>query len=866
MIGKKILHYQITAKLGQGGMGVVYRARDTKLDREVAIKFLPRHVAADDVERKRFEIEARAAAALNHPNIATVHAIEEADDEIFIVMELIEGKELREAIEEENYNPSVALNYAIQIAKGLQAAHDKGIVHRDIKSTNIMVTKDNQIKVMDFGLARLEGSAQITRVGTTLGTVAYMSPEQIQGGEVDNRSDIWSFGVLLYELITKKMPFKGAYEQVVFYSIVNEEPTPIECPDADIPDGWEAIIMKCLEKTPDNRYQNVGEILNDLQLMASGDSSFALPLNGHSKTVGLKAQRFNSKHIKLGASIFAGIVFLMLLGNQLMNWLPFESVPERQHLMVLPIHNLGGDAQNQAFCDGLVETLTSKLTQLEQFHKTLWVVPSSEVRRLTIQSASEACKAFGVNLVVAGSFQKLGQKYRLTMNLIDAEDLRQLNSIIMDIPVDRIALLQDQSISRLLEMLNLELNPYAYQVLQAGATKVPGAYELYVKGIGYLQRYEDVKKLDTAIDYFQKAVDLDKKYALAYAGLGEAYWRKYLADRNIEWIKLAEKYSRWAYDLDSSLPEVNNAMGYIKLGTGKYAEAEAAYLKTLDIDPTNASAYRGLAKAYEAQNQLEKAEATFIRAIDLKPDYWGGYNDLGVFYYRYSRYKEAAEQFKQVINLIPDNDRGYNNLGGIYYMMREWDKAREMYERSLALRKTFRTYSNLGTLYYIQGDFEKAIEMYKACLEINDKDYRTWGSLANAYYWAPGKRELAEPTFLKAINMTEDALKINPKDADLMSELAGYYSMLGEKGKAKAVELAEKAISISPDVTEIQFRVAVVYEQIGDRDKALFWMKKALESGYSLGDIENQPDLKAMMKDQRFQKIKESVVNNLEKI
>ena len=863
MIGKKILHYQITAKLGQGGMGVVYCARDTKLERDVAIKFLPRHVASDEVERKRFEIEARAAAALNHPNIATVHAIEEVDGEIFIVMELIEGKELREIIQQKNYNPNKALDYAIQIAKGLQTAHNKKIVHRDIKSSNIMVTKEDQIKVIDFGLARFEGSSQITGVGTTLGTVAYMSPEQIQGGEVDHRSDIWSYGILLYELFTQKMPFNGAYEQVVFYSIVNEEPIPLEYPETDIPVGLDAIIMRCLEKDPDKRYQSAGEILNDMQMLGIGDFSFTLPLTERLKTVVLKSKKFNGSHVKRGAAILASIIFLVLLGYQLFKWLPFENVPERQHLMVLPIHNLGGDPQNEALCVGLVETLTSKLTQLEQFHKTLWVVPSSEVRRLTIQSASEASKAFGVNLVVAGSFQRLGGKYRLTMNLIDAKDLRQLNSIIMDIPEDRIELLQDQTIKRLLEMLNLELNPYAHQVLQAGVTNVPGAYELYTKGVGSLQRYEDIHKINTAIDYFLKAVELDKKYALSYAGLSEAYWRKYQADRNIEWIKEAEKYSSWAYDLDSSLPEVNNAMGNLKIGTGKYSEAELAYLKTLEIYPTNASAYRGLAKAYELQNQIKKAEATYIHAIDLKPDYWGGYNDLGVFYYRYSRYDDAIEQFKHVISLIPDNDRGYNNLGGIYYMMREWDKAREMFERSLTLNKTFRTYSNLGTLYYIQGKFDEAIDMYKACLDINDKDYRSWGSLANAYYWAQGKRELAEPIFMKAIKMTETALTVNPKDAELMSELAGYYSMLGNKGTEKAIELAEKAIAISPEITEIQFRVACVYEQIGNRDKSLFWIEKAMSSGYSLADIENQPDLKGLLKDRQFQKIKESIVNKL---
>ncbi|MCG8606763.1 serine/threonine protein kinase, partial [bacterium] len=227
MIGKTILHYKILEKLGEGGMGVVYKAEDTKLKRDVAIKFLPRQIAASDEERERFKIEAQAAAALNHSNIATIHAIEQHDEEMFIVMEYIEGQELKDVVGAYRDTPlptDDVLDYATQIASGLQAAHKKGVIHRDIKSSNIMITEEGQVKIMDFGLAKIRGGAGVTKVGTTLGTASYMSPEQARGEDADHHTDIWAFGVVLYEMLTGQLPFPGDYEQAVIYSILNEDP------------------------------------------------------------------------------------------------------------------------------------------------------------------------------------------------------------------------------------------------------------------------------------------------------------------------------------------------------------------------------------------------------------------------------------------------------------------------------------------------------------------------------------------------------------------------------------------------------------------------------------------------------------------
>ncbi len=330
MIGKTILHYKILAKLGEGGMGVVYLAEDTRLERKVAIKFLPRHIAASEEERRRFEIEAKAAAALNHPNIATIHAIEEIDDEMFIVMEYIDGKELRDVLGAAGpIAPTDAINIASQIADGLQAAHEKDIIHRDIKSSNIMITERGQAKIMDFGLAKVHGGSQVTKAGTTLGTIAYMSPEQTQGDEVDQQADIWSFGVVLYEMLTGKLPFKGEYDQAIIYSVINEEPEAPRQLNSDVSPELERIVLKTLAKEKASRYQSISEVKVDLQTLRENRFSPAQPVSG---------KRFLKRPAVLIPALLL-ILALGALGFWLINrsakasWAREEAIPEMMRLI-----------------------------------------------------------------------------------------------------------------------------------------------------------------------------------------------------------------------------------------------------------------------------------------------------------------------------------------------------------------------------------------------------------------------------------------------------------------------------------------------------------------------------------------------------
>ena len=659
-------------------------------------------------------------------------------------------------------------------------------------------------------------------------------------------------------MLSGSLPFTGDYEQAIIYSILNEEPTVLK----SLPKELENILNKVLQKNPQDRYQNISEILDDLKRMLEVPQR--TPSSTRSKSELKYRKIVSSSKIKKTALITGAAIVLLLLilfltpaGRVAKNIVNIDTIPSEQHLIILPLTNIGGEISQQAFCDGLVETMSSKLSQMEQYHGSLWVVPMSEVLRNKISSPGDAHKYFGVNLAVTGSLQLIDQLFRLTLNLVDARNLRQLNSAIIDVKAAEVSNLQDVSVTKLLEMLSLELNPEAKEIIGAGDTDIPEAYEYYLKGRGNLVRFEISENLDAAIDWFTKAINEDSLYALAFTGLGEAYWRKYLSLKDTRLVEKAVEYSEKSFKLNAELAQVNITLGMIHDGTGYYEDAVEDFNRALNIDPTNADAYRGLAKAYESLERTDEAEQIYKRSIILKSDYWAGYDALGLFYYRHARYEEAAEQFREIIKLTPDNHRGYNNLGSMYYLLELWSEARETFEQALAIKKTYRVCSNLGTLFYIEGNYSEAASMYEMALEINDRSYQTWGNLAAAYNLVSGKQIKAKEKYWRAIGMAEEERKINPRDADVISRLAGYYATIGER--EKALENVKESLNLDENNVRVMYRTGTTYELLGEREKALHWIRKTLENGYSRSEIENQPEMKDFVADPRYKKFAEEL-------
>ncbi len=873
LTGKTIKHYRIIEKLGQGGMGVVYKAEDLLLKRIVALKFLPPHITASETELSRFKQEAQAAAALNHPNITQIYAIEETDESMFIAMEYLEGKELKDIIEMRNehlqkqtsiiFTIEEVTKYAAQIAEGLKAAHKKGITHRDIKSSNIMITEEGTVKILDFGLAKMGEGINLTKEGTTLGTVSYMSPEQILGNEADEKSDIWAFGVVLYEMISGHLPFTGAYEQSIAYAIVNDEPALLSLIKG-CPVYLEKIVDKCLQKDLKKRYQNFSDILINLNDKSVAVANLSNLETNKQLRIPLLINFKRSKNLLIGSGIIIVllVVLLFTIGRPLLeSKIESNNVIQEPHLAVLPISDIEGSASNQAFCNGLTEILTSKLTQLQQFHNSLWVIPVSEILKNNIKSPGEANKFFGVNLTVTGSLLQLDNVFRLTLNLIDAKNLRQLNSFVIDVNEKNLIILQNKSVITLLKMINLQLNPKLSGMLETGETNVPEAYEYYIQGRGYLQKKNSLNKVESAINAFMIAIDRDSLYAIAHAGLAQAYWEKYQLVKKNEWAEKAVTEAEYAYKLNSKAAYINIVLGNIHEGTGKYDKAVADFNRALDIDPVSYEAYQGLAKAYEDKGLISDAESTYKRAIEMQPSNWIGYHSLGIFYSNHSKYSDAISQFKKEIDLNPQNYLGLNALGAMYYYTNKLEDASDMFEKAFSIKKSYYIASNLGTLYYIQGKYAEAARNYEKAVELNDNDYQIWGNLGAAYYWAPGERDKADSAYWHAIRLGELAKKVNPNDQQLITLLAGYYSMVGSK--QKALEDVRKSLKMAPNDAENMFRAGATYEQLGEREKAIEWIIKSIKNGYSRSDIESQPDLKKLITDKLYKK-EVSEINNKE--
>jgi serine/threonine-protein kinase len=846
MIGQTISHYRIVEKLGEGGMGVVYKAQDTKLLRSVALKFLAPEMTRDQDAKKRFIQEAQAASALDHPNIAVVHAIDETNDgRSFICMAYYEGQTLKDKITSGPLSIREAVHIAVQIANGLQRAHESGIVHRDIKPGNIMITPRGEVKIVDFGLAKLAAQTRPTRTGPTAGTAAYMSPEQVLGSEADNRSDLFSLGVLLYEAATGKRPFVGEHEPALFYSIANADPAPPSTVRSDMPQELERIILRLLEKDPNKRYQSAAEVRADLKQFL-GEAPTPRPVI----RVPVVFRGRLSLPIVIGSAVLI-VAAVLFASGALQKWFGGSALPEQKHIVVLPFTNIGGDSSKKALCDGLFERITSGLAQLHALRRDLWVVAPSEARKFT--TVGDAYRGLGITIAVVGSFQWTPNYVQVTVNLVDAKSSLVIDSEIIDSPPDITSQLESKVVSSIAGMMGIKLRSADLGGLAAGNSKDEKAYELYVQARGYLQEYTRSGRLDVAINLFQRATRVDPSYALAYAGLGEAYWRRYETTKDHQWVDSAVSACTRAVKLNDQLAPIYVTLGMVYRGTGKYADAIQAFQRVLAIDSLNADAYRELGDAYGGEGDTALAVAAYKKAIDLRPSDWSGYNYLGRFYYRSERNEDAIEAWKKVIELTPHNRTGYTNLGAAYYRLKRWREAIEQFERSIQIdTNNYAAYSNLGTAYYYDGLFDRAARAYEKALQINPKDYRVWGHLAAAYH-AMGSNRLAQESYEKAASMAEEERRINPRDPTPLYHLAGYYADLGKETEARS--LLHQAVLLAPNDVNTLGRVGLVNEQLGQREQALKWLALALKKGYSTTDIDYDPEMRSLRKDPRYQQL-----------
>lgn len=852
LIGQRVSNYQIVEKLGAGGMGVVYKALDLHLDRPVALKFLLSEMTGAR-ENARFLREARAASTLDHANIGTVHSVEETgDNRPFIVMAYYAGETLLQRLARGSLLTAQAIDVSIQIARGLAHAHSKRIIHRDIKPSNIILTAERVVKIVDFGVAKVEGGVDLTRTGAVMGTAAYMSPEQARGAEADARTDIWSLGVVLYEMLTAAKPFRGQTQESTLYNIVHEPPVPITGAPAELED----MIFKCLAKEPSERYQSATELLAALERFDSaptGGSTAPLIRQDPDRLAGRPPSRESSRvdgrssngSRKRKVVAAGGLSLLVAAGALLISPIRrqfgiSEGAAVSKHIAVLPFRNVGDDPTNQALCDGLLETITSRLSDFETSNGSLWVVPSSEVRQRRVVDAAAARREFGVTLAITGSVQRSQTGVRLTVSLVETGKLRQRGSAVLDEPSADFLALQDAAVSRLAGLMDVE-SPRSPERKPVVA---PAVYESYLKGLGYVQRYDKAGNLDRAIQLFEDALKANPPFALAYSGLAEAYRRRYETTRDAGDIPKATDACNRAIALDPQLASAFITLGRIHAANGKPELALEEFQHALRLEPRSADALQGMARTYQSMGRGREGEDLLKRAAALQPDYWESFNRLGSFYYAEGRYQDAIPQFRRVIELTPDNIVGYSNLSTTYRRLGRTSEAQSLLENALRLGPNYAVYSNLGVLYLDGRRFEDALGMIERALQLNDKDYRLWGNLGLACAFSGAKTKSRE-AFARAAALAEQAVKLQPEDAILDANLGKYYGWLGRR--SDALSRLAAALARAPDDQQVLERAAETYLQLGMRPQAVAVVNRAFQHGYPLSQFRNNPELEPIV-------------------
>ena len=820
-------------------MGEVYRAEDTRLKRTVALKRLAPYLASNPLYRRRFEQEAERACRFNDPHIAAVYDVIEDKEELFLVMELVEGQTLRGLLQQA-LSLKEFLAISVQCAEAIATAHQRSIVHCDIKPENIMLTTSGQVKILDFGVAKhLPEPDQSTTLDSSFmrsGTPAYMAPEVLLGKTPDGRADIFSLGIVLYEALAGHHPFLSHSFVETTQRILDHTPTPVRVFNAEVPPELEKIVCRALAKDPADRYASAQNLAEDLRKIQEITPAKLLPA-----PVG----RLPSKRSRILIPVSVAIVLSLLITvgwllPKLRRRVAVDKSHESMRLAVLPFTAAGDDANSKALADGLTETLAARLTQLGG-HYLLQIVPPSVLRGEGITTVDQARKGFGVNRVLIGTLHESGNRVRVTYSLVDPEAMRQLSADTITADNHDIFGVEDRVVENVVQMLGLQLEQSARATMITHGTQEPAAYDYYLRGRGYLQDYHKPDNVDTAISVFGQALRQDPNYALAYAGMGQAYWYKYEATHVREWVDKAFEACQRAVALARETSTGHSCLGMVYNGTGKYEQAADEFQQAVKLDFTSDDAVRGLALAYDQLGRRPEAEKTFQEAIHTRPQYWAGYAALGHFYIQQARYEQAAQQFQQSINLAPDDPHGYLSLGGAYIYLGKYTQAVDVLLKAIALYPTTEAYSNLGVAYFNLRRFNDAVTAYEHACPAEATDYIACGNLARAYYWAPNQRSQAEQYYRRAIALAQERLKVNPRDGDPYILMSSYYAMLGDRNSA--LQHVGEALTIRPEDPEFLLTAAIVYNQFGESEEAIALLKESIKQGYSSAEIRAAPEL-----------------------
>jgi len=746
----------------------VYKAEDLKLKRIVAIKFLPKRLSVHGEERERFIHEAQAASALNHPNICVIHEIDEVNDESFIVMEYMDGVTLRgwirkKAEQSEGYRKlgmKEAIDLAAQIAEGLEKAHEKGIIHRDVKSENIMVTTDGRAKIMDFGLAKLKGVSKLTKTGSTVGTVAYMSPEQVEGIETDHRTDIFSFGVVIYEMLTGHLPFRAEHEAAMIYEIINVKPQSLIDQHKGIELELNRIVMKCLEKDREERYQSMREVAVDFKRYKRDSEGRRIERKSDAREMMQPSEPISSggpsktRWLIIGLAAFGAII---LIGFGIYLFIP--KATSIDSIAVLPLSNTIADSSNEYLCDGFTESLINSLSKLPGVK----LMSRSSVFRFKGKDIDpqKAGKDLGVGAVLTGRLTQHGDALMISVELVDVKDNSHIWGNQYERKLSDILALQSDISKEISNQLKITLTGDQQRALVEHPTENADAYKLYLQGLFYWNK-RTKESFEKAIEYYQQAISKDPSYALAYAGLASVY---------------AVQGSYFIIPIKESVEK-----------------ARAMALKALQFDERLAEAHTVLAVLYEnSEWKWEDAEREYKRAIDLNPNYATAHQWYGEFLCAMRRFDEGYAQQKRAIEIDPLSPVTYSSAAYGLMVQKRYDEAMKMAIKSLEMDPALpRSITVRGQISLLIGKPQEAIKDMRAIVALSDSSDEYVAYLGHVLGLTGNRAEAT--TLLRTLIKRQQSHYVDP------SLIAIVYIGLGEKDQV--FQWLDKAYEVRSNLLE----------------------------------------------------------------
>ncbi len=873
--GSRVGPYDVVSAIAAGGMGEVFLARDTRLRRQVVLKTLLGAESQSAEARKRLLHEARAAATLNHPNIASIYDILELDDQTVIVMEYVPGESLVAKVRKGGLPQAEVVDLGLQLADALIEAHRHGIVHRDLKPANVCLTPDGRLKVLDFGIARIRpvdrvgltpGTTPDTTPGATVGetisvpgrivgTPGYTAPEQLRGESADHRSDIYSLGVLLFELCTGRLPFDAP--DALGLALATASDTPLRAHEVQpaVSQQMSDVITRAMTRERHDRYQSVESMRTDLRRLDVPRSertttaaeihvppSTSTPIL--SKTLAT-LQQLTGGHLARAVAVVAVIVvgawFIANQGGPTPSLTTTVTIAPT--VAVLPFVNERDDPANDYdhLGAGLADLIVSALDGLPAVSVVSGVgtlgADATDADLATIASG------LGATAIVQGSFSLDGDEFEVSASLHAADGSEVWDDGYSDSFMNFFTM-ERELVEDLVQAIGIDLTEAERARLARVPTESTEAFEAYAQGRVRLDRRDPtLEDVPVAVRLFTEAIEVDPEFALAHAGLGDAYWWQFREDREAEAATRAADAVLAALALDPDLPQVRLSLATIYRGTGRVEQAEDQVRQVIEGYPSNSDAHRVLGQILDSQRRTDEAVAEYGQAIALRPSYWRNYFELGLTYYQANRRPLAAAQFRRVTELMPESARGFQVLGSMYQTMGELELARENYERSLEFGALPAAHSNIGLLEWAAGNYEAAAEAFAAAVALAPDDFRYRRNLGDAYR-VLGREEEALAEYRRAVEKAADVVRVNAADVVTLGQLATIESLAGSH--EAALGHIDDALQLAPGDPGLLYTKAVVHAASGDTETALSFVISAVSGGYPPTLARQQGELTAL--------------------